>query len=174
MAGAATKWSRIKGRFGGASREVGSIVDVESGAALLQKLPRLTGARGLTARKKRRTGSGASTARRTGMSTTRRSRRGSLTMWLDESMQWFATPTGKRGCSPTFSETAIQSCLSIKCLFGQPLRQALGMVQSRLRLAKLDWPAPATAARLSRPASCRGRHLQRSGRARKPSARLAV
>ena len=29
-----------------------------------------------------------------------------------------------------------------KCLFGQPLRQALGMVQSLLQLAKLDWPVP--------------------------------
>lgn len=68
--------------------------------------------------------------------------RGSLTMWLDESMQWLGTPTGKRGRSPTFSDAAIQFCLSIKCLFGQPLRQALGMVESLLRLAKLDWPIP--------------------------------
>ncbi|GKS87692.1 IS5 family transposase [Acidovorax sp. SUPP2539] len=68
--------------------------------------------------------------------------RGSLTMWLDEGMQWFGTPTGRRGRSRTFSDAAIQFCLSIKCLFGQPLRQALGMVQSLLRLAKLDWPVP--------------------------------
>lgn len=32
--------------------------------------------------------------------------------------------------------------MSIKCLFGQPLRRALGMVESLLRLAKLDWPMP--------------------------------
>lgn len=63
-------------------------------------------------------------------------------MWLDESMQWLGTPSGKRGRSPTFSDAAIQFCLSIKCLFGQPLRQALGMVESLLRLAKLDWPVP--------------------------------
>ncbi|MCP1714091.1 hypothetical protein J2T36_003326 [Kerstersia gyiorum] len=68
--------------------------------------------------------------------------RGSLTLWLDQSMQWLATPSGNRGRSPTFSDAAIQFCLSIKCLFGQPLRQALGMVQSLLRLAKLDWPVP--------------------------------
>jgi hypothetical protein len=68
--------------------------------------------------------------------------RGSLTMWLDAGMQWFGAPTGKRGRSPTFSDAAIQFCLSIKCLFGQPLRQALGMVHSLLRLAKLDWPVP--------------------------------
>ncbi|WP_211322435.1 transposase, partial [Paracidovorax anthurii] len=68
--------------------------------------------------------------------------RGSLTMWLDEGMQWLGKPNGKRGRSPTFSDAAIQFCLSIKCLFGQPLRQALGMVDSLLRLAKLDWPVP--------------------------------
>ena len=63
-------------------------------------------------------------------------------MWLDQSMQWLAAPSGKRGRSPRFSDAAIQFCLSIKCLFGQPLRQTLGMVQSLLRLAKLDWPVP--------------------------------
>ena len=63
-------------------------------------------------------------------------------MWLDQSMQWLGKPSGKRGRSPTFSDAAIQFCLSIKCLFGQPLRQALGMVHSLLRLAKLDWPVP--------------------------------
>ena len=68
--------------------------------------------------------------------------RGSLTMWLDQGMQWLGTPSGKRGRSPTFSDAAIQFCLSIKSLFGQPLRKALGMVQSLLRLAKLDWPVP--------------------------------
>ena len=56
--------------------------------------------------------------------------RGSLTMWLDQDMQWFGAASGKRGRSQTFSDAAIQFCLSIKSLFGQPLRQALGMVQS--------------------------------------------
>ena len=32
--------------------------------------------------------------------------------------------------------------MSIKCLFGQPLRQSLGLVHSLLQLAKLDWPVP--------------------------------
>lgn len=57
-------------------------------------------------------------------------------------MQWLAEPTGKRGRNPLFSDAAIQFCLSIKCLFGQPLRQALGMVQSLLKLAGLYWPVP--------------------------------
>ena len=68
--------------------------------------------------------------------------RGSLLIWLDQDMAWFAAPTGKRGRSPTFSDAAIQFCLSIKCLFGLPLRQSIGMVESLLKLAGLDCPAP--------------------------------
>ena len=30
----------------------------------------------------------------------------------------------------------------VPAVIGQPLQQALGMVQSLLRLAKLDWPVP--------------------------------
>ena len=68
--------------------------------------------------------------------------RGSLTIWLDRGMRWLAEPSGKRGRGKLFSDAAIQFCLSIKCLFNQPLRQALGMVQSLLKLAGLDWPVP--------------------------------
>lgn len=41
-----------------------------------------------------------------------------------------------------FSDAAIQFCLSIKCLFGLALRQSLGLVQSLLRMAGLEWPVP--------------------------------
>lgn len=68
--------------------------------------------------------------------------RGSLLIWLDPSMNWHGQPSGKRGRSPRFSDQAIQFCLSIKCLFNLPLRQAMGMTQSLLRLAGLDWPVP--------------------------------
>ena len=68
--------------------------------------------------------------------------RGSLTVWLDKEMQWLAEPNGKRGRNQTFSDAAIQFCLSVKVLFGQPLRQSLGVEQSLLKLAKLDWPVP--------------------------------
>lgn len=68
--------------------------------------------------------------------------RGSLTVWLDRGMQWYAPATGKRGRQPTFSDAAIQFCLSIKCLFGLALRQSLGLVESLLRLASLDWKVP--------------------------------
>ncbi|ANY61458.1 transposase [Comamonas aquatica] len=68
--------------------------------------------------------------------------RGSLTVWLDKDMQWYATVSGKRGRQRTFSDAAIKFCLSIKCLFGLALRQSLGLVESLLRLAGLDWRVP--------------------------------
>ena len=57
-------------------------------------------------------------------------------------MRWIAEPSGKRGRGRLFSDTAIEFCLCIECLFNQPLRQAPGMVQSLLQLAKRDWPVP--------------------------------
>ena len=63
--------------------------------------------------------------------------RGDLTIWLDRDMQWLAPPKGKRGRCQKFSDAAIQFCLTIQCLFGQPLRQTLGLVQSLLRMAGL-------------------------------------
>nr|WP_217345312.1 IS5 family transposase [Noviherbaspirillum sp. L7-7A]MBV0879568.1 IS5 family transposase [Noviherbaspirillum sp. L7-7A]MBV0880621.1 IS5 family transposase [Noviherbaspirillum sp. L7-7A]MBV0880655.1 IS5 family transposase [Noviherbaspirillum sp. L7-7A] len=68
--------------------------------------------------------------------------RGSLLIWLDPTMNWHGQANGKRGRSPTFSDEAIQFCLSIKCLFSLPLRQAMGMTQSLLQLTGLDWPVP--------------------------------
>ena len=68
--------------------------------------------------------------------------RGDLTIWLDKDMQWLAPPSGKRGRQQTFSDATIQFCLTVKCLFNLPLRQALGLVQSLLRLAGLPWLAP--------------------------------
>lgn len=68
--------------------------------------------------------------------------RGSLTLWLDKDMQWYAVPSGKRGRQQVFSDAAIQFCLSIKCLFNLALRQSLGLVESLLRLAGLEWRVP--------------------------------
>lgn len=68
--------------------------------------------------------------------------RGSLMIWLDRDMNWNGAPLGKRGRTPTFSDAAIQFCLTIKCLFTLALRQAVGMVQSLLKLAGLDWIVP--------------------------------
>ncbi|MFZ7337039.1 IS5 family transposase [Comamonas jiangduensis] len=68
--------------------------------------------------------------------------RGSLTIWLDKRMTWFAAASGKRGRSPKFSDAAIQFCLTLKNLFGLALRQATGLVESVLQLSGLSWPTP--------------------------------
>ena len=68
--------------------------------------------------------------------------RGSLTVWFDSGMAWHATPSGRRGRQQTFSDAASQACLTIKVLFGLPLRQTTGFVVSLLKLAGLDWPVP--------------------------------
>ena len=67
-------------------------------------------------------------------------RRGSLLVWLDREMGWLAPASGRPGRPETFSDAAIQFCLSIKVLFGLALRQAIGMVASLLKMAGLDWP----------------------------------
>ena len=71
-----------------------------------------------------------------------RKRRGSLTIWFDPEMSWDAAPTGKRGRQPVYSDTAIQTCLTMKVLFGMALRQTTGFVESLLRLIGLDWAVP--------------------------------
>jgi len=69
-------------------------------------------------------------------------RRGSLTIWFDPAMIWEAAPTGKRGRQPDYSDAAIQTCLTMKVLFGMALRQTTGFVESLLRLSGLDWAVP--------------------------------
>ena len=68
--------------------------------------------------------------------------RGSLTVWFDPRAPWHAAPSGKRGGQAVYSDAAIQACLTIKVLFGLPLRQTTGFVASLLKLAGLDWPVP--------------------------------
>ena len=69
-------------------------------------------------------------------------RRGSLEIWFDPEVAWFAAPTGKRGRQPIFSDAAIQTCLMLKALFGLPLRQTTGLVASLIKVAGLDGPTP--------------------------------
>ena len=83
-------------------------------------------------------------------------RRGSLTIWFDPYMIWEAASTGKRGRQldysgeedqktargTVFPTNAIQTCLTMKVLFGMALRQTTGFVESLLRLIDLDWVVP--------------------------------
>jgi hypothetical protein len=57
-------------------------------------------------------------------------------------MAWHAEASGRRGGQAVYSDAAIQACLTIRVLFGLPLRQTTGFVASSLRLAGLDWPVP--------------------------------
>lgn len=99
---------------------------------------------------------------------------GSLSIWVDPTMAWHASKTGKRGHPETFSESAIQTCLTLKFLFGPPLRQTVGLVASLIEMAGLPvcrrpqrhpaWDAaPGTGqleafSRLPRPKSGRSTH----------------
>ena len=49
-------------------------------------------------------------------------------------MAWVPPPTGKRGRHAQYSDAAIQTCLTMKVLFGMALRQTTGFVESLLRL----------------------------------------
>ena len=69
-------------------------------------------------------------------------RRGSLTIWFDPDMAWAAKPTGKRGRQSVYSDAAVQTCLTMKVLFGMALRQTTGFVESLLCLIGLDWDVP--------------------------------
>ena len=57
-------------------------------------------------------------------------------------MEWIPPPTGRRGRQQSFSDAAIQACLTMKVLFGMPLRQTTGFVQSLLQLVGLGWSVP--------------------------------
>ncbi len=68
--------------------------------------------------------------------------RGSLSIWFDPEMVWLPPPSGKRGRQQSFSDAAIQACLTLKVRFGLPLRQTAGFVESLLRLVGLNWAVP--------------------------------
>jgi hypothetical protein len=65
-----------------------------------------------------------------------------LSIWFDPEAQWLAAPTGRRGRQPVFTDAALQTCLTLKALFGLPLRQTIGMVTSLREPAGLNWPVP--------------------------------
>lgn len=54
-------------------------------------------------------------------------------------MTWAAAPTGKRGHQPDYSNSTIQTCLTMKVLFGMAFHQTTGFVESLLRLIGQDW-----------------------------------
>lgn len=62
--------------------------------------------------------------------------------WFDAEMVWDATASGKKGRQQAYTDAAIQTCLTMKVLFGLPLRQTTGFMESLLKLAGLNWTVP--------------------------------
>ena len=50
--------------------------------------------------------------------------RGLLSIWFDPEIVWVPPPNGKRGRQQSFSDAAIQACLTLKVLFEMGLRQS--------------------------------------------------
>jgi hypothetical protein len=65
-----------------------------------------------------------------------------LSIWFDPEMVWAPPPSSRRCRQQKFSDAAIQTRLTLKALFGTPLRQTTGLVLSLLRLVGLDWVVP--------------------------------
>lgn len=68
--------------------------------------------------------------------------RGSLLIWFDPEMVWVPRLGGKRGRQHQFRGAARQACLTMKVLFGKPMRQTTEFVESLLWLVGLDWVVP--------------------------------
>ncbi len=70
-------------------------------------------------------------------------RRGSLMVWFDPVTRLFSyRGNGQQGRDATFSDAAIKVCLMIKALYGLPLRQSTGLVESLISMAGLGWAIP--------------------------------
>ena len=71
-------------------------------------------------------------------------RRGDLTLWLSVGAiaAWTPAPGGRRGGQRKFSDHAIETALTLRLVFGLPLRQAEGFLRSVLSLMNVDLEAP--------------------------------
>ena len=70
--------------------------------------------------------------------------RGSLTVWIDDSFwpQWYAHRPSQRGAQFVYSDSTIEWMLTMRVLFGLPLRQTQGFIQSLLDLMGLVLAVP--------------------------------
>jgi len=71
-------------------------------------------------------------------------RRGSLTLWvtLEALSGWRAPRRKTRGGQPRYSDLAIETALTLGCVFGMRLRQTEGLIHSLLDLMGLNVPVP--------------------------------
>lgn len=71
--------------------------------------------------------------------------RGSVTVWFDEEFlrgHWRPAGNGKRGAPFEYSDTAIQTLLTLKAVFHLPYRALEGFGRSLMRLMSLALPVP--------------------------------
>ena len=66
--------------------------------------------------------------------------RGDVTIWFSEeaTANWISKPTGRRGGQRLYSDLAIKTSLTLRTVFGLPLRQTEGFVGALLRMLRLD------------------------------------
>ena len=70
--------------------------------------------------------------------------RGDVTLWLaaDAIEAWRPVPSGRPGGPRKFSDLSIETAMTLRLVFGLPLRQAEGFLRSVLALMNLDLDAP--------------------------------
>ena len=70
--------------------------------------------------------------------------RGSLTVWIDDGLweQWYDHRPSQRGAQFVYSDQAMEWMLTMRVLFGLPLRQTQGFIQSLLDLMGLVLAVP--------------------------------
>ena len=70
--------------------------------------------------------------------------RGDVTIWLSAEAiaAWRPPKTGRRGGPAVYSDLAIETALTLRMLFHQPLRQSEGFLCSLLKLMGLNLPCP--------------------------------
>ena len=70
--------------------------------------------------------------------------RGDITLWISEDAvdAWAPKRSGKRGAPRKYSDLAIETALTLRLVYGLPLRQAEGFLRSLLNTMGLDLGAP--------------------------------
>ncbi len=71
-------------------------------------------------------------------------RRGAVTVWFTNEAiaEWRAPATGRRGGQPIYSALAIETALTIRLVFHQPLRQTEGLLRSIADVLDVDIAIP--------------------------------
>ncbi|MFT7543227.1 MAG: hypothetical protein ACI9K5_004214 [Gammaproteobacteria bacterium] len=71
-------------------------------------------------------------------------KRGDLNWWISEDAikSWTPTRSGRRGAPLKNSDLAIETALTLRLVFGLPLRQAEGFLRSLLQIMKFDLDVP--------------------------------